>query len=135
MTLGIKKILATDDTSLVFGTENGFDDLSGKSNITTTNAIVGKNIVLTNGSISWNSLTPTTFVYVYDPDDGTGLKHYASSNGTVYTNGVVGGSLPFSVGATGISGVTGRITKLKIFDEIKTADWIKFDYEKESKYW
>jgi hypothetical protein len=119
--------------SLVFATINGITDLSGKNTITTSNAIVGNGIVLTTGTVTWQTLTPTSYVYVWEDSDGI-INHYGY-NGTVFTNGVAGGTQPITVGATGISSATGKLHSIKIYNEAKSAEWIKQDYLNAVKYW
>ena len=125
-----------NDESLILATVDGIEDLSpNKYALSTSNAIVGNGVKLSNGSMTWDSITPVTVVLVFDPEDGSGIKHYVSTNGTVYTNAVETGSMPFAITATGISNVTGTIYKLEIYNDAKSAEWIMENYEKESRYW
>lgn len=123
-----------NDESLVLGTVDGIEDLSlNKYSLSVSNCIVGRGINFTNGSLSWQSLTPISYVYVFTAPNGSKV-HYAF-NGTLYTNGVEGGVQPLNITSTGISGVTGYLSTLKIYSSVKSADWIKLDYANESKYW
>ena len=125
-----------NDESLILATVDGIEDLSpNKYSLSTSNAIVGNGVKLSNGSMTWDSITPITVVLVFDPEDGSGVKHYVSTNGTVYTNTIETGSMPFAITATGISGVTGKIHKLEIYSDTKSLNWIKINYEKEIRYW
>ena len=128
-------VLNTDDASLIFYTRDGLLDYTlTNSTIVLTNAIGGNGIKLTNGSMTWDDLSLTTYMYVFD--DGSEIKHYGYANGVLYVNGVVNtDAQPITITATGVSGVTGTIIKLSIFDKTKSAEYIKINYEEESKYW
>ena len=134
----LRKKLHTNDVSLMLYTRNGIADYStvgsaGKT-LTLTNAIVGNGIVFTSGSMTWGVVPLTTVIYTFD--SGSGVNHYAIADGVKYLNGVVDVStFPITVTSTGISGVTGKLHSLSIFNEVKSASYIDLDYENESKYW
>ena len=128
-------VLNTDDESLIFYTRDGLCDYTPtNSTIVLTNATSGNGIILSNGSMTWDELSLTSYMYVFD--DGSEIKHYGYAKGVLYVNGVVNtDAQPITITATGVSGVTGTIIKLSIFNESKSAEYIKINYEDESKYW
>jgi len=132
MATTVKKL---EDPTVTFSTTDGIDELSGINAVSTTNSVIGKDIVLTNGNITWNDVYIVSYVYVYDADDGAGFAHYAYSEGIFYKNGAVVGSHPIEVTATGILGVTGMIRNITIFNEVKSSEWVQLDFERESYYW
>jgi hypothetical protein len=123
--------------TLVFATFNGIDELSTKNTIAVSNGIVGSRVVLSNGSITWTSIPViASYIYVYDPDDGTGIAHYASSGDIFYKNGEVDVEAhPITITPTGITGVTGIITRLEVYNATITVDDILVDYANELRFW
>lgn len=124
----------SDSENLVLDVLDGTEDLSvNKISLTVSNCIVGKEMDFTNGGITWSSQTFTNYGYWYESSNQ--WKYYFYDGTDTYTNGVLTGSMPVNISATGFSGVTAKMKDIKLFNETKSVDWIKNYYLKTRKYY
>lgn len=123
------------DSTLKLYILNGDMDISrNRTSLTLTDCIIGDGLELSNGGIAWSSITFTSHSYWYKAAAGS-WNHYLTDGTNVYTNGVLTGSMPVSISATGFSSVTGDMKDIKLFSEIKSADYALADYNRTRKYY
>ena len=128
-----KRLEGIPDVDVVIATRDGFAELSRKNSVSITDGILGNKIVLDNGAVLWSSTNISSYIYVFD--NGTEIAHYAYTNLKYYKNCVEVQRLPFHFTATGVSGVTGTIHKIEIYNIDKSLEFLHIDYHKESRFW
>ena len=119
------------DTSVELSVVDGTKDISkNERDLTITNAIVGTEMVFTNGGIAWTAIPLAGYEYWWRASATAAWVHYATDGTNVYTNGVLTGSLPVTVTTTGFSGVTGTMVGLRVYSEAKTDEFYLNRYTK-----
>jgi hypothetical protein len=120
----------TVDTSVELSVLGGVKDISkNKRDLTVTNAVIGTEMVFANGGIAYTAITTTSYDYWWRASSASAWVHYAY-NGTIYTSGVATGSLPVIVTSTGFSAATGTMKGLRVYSEVKTAQFFLDRYTK-----
>ena len=115
------KYVDLKDTSVELSVLDGTKDISKNERaLTVTNAVIGTEMVFTNGALTWTSIPLTGYEYWWRANATSAWVHYATDGTNVYTNGVLTGSLPVTVTTTGFSGVTGTMVGLRCYSEVKT---------------
>ena len=119
------------DTSVELSVVDGTKDISKNERaLIITNAVVGSEMVFTNGGITWSSIPLTSYDYWWRASATAAWVHYGYDGTNVYTNGVLTGSLPVTVTTTGFSGVTGTMVGLRVYSEVKAAAFFLDRYTK-----
>jgi len=119
------------DSSLILLVSDDVKDISRYRRVLTlAGAVIGSKTILTAGGITWPSITGfQSYAYWWKSSATAAWRHYGS-NGTVdYDNGSPGGTLPFTIAATGFSGETGTIQNLIAWDEVKDESIFQTLYE------
>jgi hypothetical protein len=121
------------DTSVELSIVDGTKDISkNERDLTITNAVVGNEMVFTNGGITWTSIPLTGYEYWWRTNDTSEWVHYGFNGTTTYTNGVATGTLPVTVTTTGFTSVVGTMLGLRVYSEAKT---LVFYLDRYKKYW
>lgn len=120
---------------VVLGTIDGFNDYSGNSNeFTVSEGIVGNGIILNNGKINWEESTFESYMYVFEPTDGSGIKFCSYSEGIHRVN-LVEDEPPLTITSTGMSETaSGKIHKVEAYNYDIPFPLLKLLYLKESRY-
>ncbi len=112
------------DKSVELSVVDGTKDISkNERDLTITNAVVGTEMVFTNGGITWAAIPLTGYEYWWRANDTSEWVHYGFNGTTTYTNGVATGSLPVTVTTTGFTSVVGTMLGLRCYSEAKTASF------------
>jgi hypothetical protein len=120
------------DTSVELSVVDGTKDISKNERaLTITNAVIGNEMVFTNGGLAWAAIPLTGYEYWWRASATAEWVHYGFNGTTTYTNGVATGSLPVTVTTTGFSGATGTMVGLRCYSEAKT---LAFYLDRYTKY-
>jgi len=113
--LGIKKTsLTIIDDSLVIEVISNKDISGNETPITYTKAdIFYDKILFNDGGMSFNLSNITAYEYWFSDENKWNYWFYDGTN--TYKNGVLEGTLPFTISTTGFSNVEGNVRHLKIY--------------------
>ena len=131
-----KKVLHTDDESMILYTIDGITDYSPtKNTLTCTNCIVGNGMFFNDGTMEWEPI-PNIQSYMYIFTNGSTYYHYAVAGENKYINSILTtDEFPCYVNESGLSSnITGKIFKLVVYNRILPQQEILLDFENESKY-
>ena len=125
----------SSDDSLILSVNDGLKDNSKNGiALTRTNCVPGNGkMVFTNGGLAFAAQTFTSYEYSYKASDR--YIHYFYDGTNTYTNGVIAGSMPVSIGATGFSGATGSMKDIRLYNTVKASGFVSLRYKKARRFW